>query len=208
MALLGKWWGKWWGRLIGGDKGLWSRVLLEKYGGKGGNWLSWMKEGDGKSVRFWLDVWVGEDSLANVFRRLFLLDTDKNCSIYDRGHWSDGCWYWRFQWRRSIRAWEEEKLQQLIGTINHIKPVQNVKDTWRWRPDNEGKYTTRLAYEQLAKKEESTLMEYRNIWSAQVPSKVSAFSWQMLLDKIPTKVNLAKRGIMDVNQGIKCFWCD
>ncbi|GKV25367.1 hypothetical protein SLEP1_g34816 [Rubroshorea leprosula] len=159
MALLGKWWG----RLIGGDKGLWSRVLLEKYGGKGGNWLSWMKEGrgigspwwndickvnrglgnkvgwllsnfilklgDGKSVRFWLDVWVGEDPLANVFPRLFLLDTDKNCSIYDQGYWSDGSWCWRFQWRRSTRAWEEEKLQQLIGTINHIKPVQNVKDT-------------------------------------------------------------------------------
>ncbi|GKV31852.1 hypothetical protein SLEP1_g40514 [Rubroshorea leprosula] len=204
MALLGKWWG----RLIGGDKGLWSRVLLEKYGGEGGNWLSWMKEGrgigspwwndicklntkssnkagwllsnfnlklgDGKSVRFWLDVWVGEDSLANC---------------------------WRFQWRRSTRAWEEEKIQQLIGTINHIKLVQNVKDTWRWRPDNEGNYTTRSAYKQLAKKEESTLMEYKNIWSAQVPSKVAAFSWQMLLDKIPTKANLAKRGILDDNQG-------
>ncbi|GKU94711.1 hypothetical protein SLEP1_g8164 [Rubroshorea leprosula] len=230
MALLGKWWG----RLIGGDKGLWSRVLVEKYGGKGGNWLSWMKEsrgigspwwndickldtgssnkvgwllsnfnlklGDEKSVRFWLDVWVGEDSLANVFPRLFLLDTDKYCSIYDRGYWSDGRWCWRFQWRRSTRAWEEEKLQQLIRTINHKKPVQNVKDTWRWRPDNEGNYTTRSAYKQLAKKEESTLLEYKNIWSAQVPSKVAAFSWQMLLDKIPTKANLAKWGILDDNQ--------
>ncbi|GKV36164.1 hypothetical protein SLEP1_g44325 [Rubroshorea leprosula] len=218
----------------GGDKGLWSRVLLEKYGGKGGNWISWMKEGrgigspwwkdicklntglgnkdgwllpnfnlklgDGTSVKFWLDVWVGEDSLANVFPRLFLLDINKNCSIYDRGQWSDGGWCWRLQWRRPIRAWEEENLQQLIGTINHIKPVRNVKDTWRWRPDNEGKYTTRSAYEQLAKKEESTLMEYKKIWSAQVPSKVSACPWQMLLDRIPTKVNLAKRGTMDNNQ--------
>ncbi|GKU99946.1 hypothetical protein SLEP1_g12720 [Rubroshorea leprosula] len=185
MALLGKWWG----RLIGGDKGLWSRVLLEKYGGKGGNWLSWMKEGKGIGSPWWNDI-----CKLNI-------GLDKNCSIYDRGYWSDGRWCWRFQWRRSTRAWEEEKLQQLIGTINHIKPVQNVKDTWRWRPDNEGNYTTRSAYEQLAKKEESTLLEYKNIWSAQVPSKVAAFSWQMLLDRIPTKANLAKRGIMDDNQG-------
>ncbi|GKV16853.1 hypothetical protein SLEP1_g27427 [Rubroshorea leprosula] len=203
MALLGKWWAR---LAVEGDKGLWSRVLLEKYGGKEGNWLSWLREGrglgsswwndvcklnrgldgkdewlfsnfklnlgDGKSVRFWNDAWAGGDTLANIFPRLFLLATEKNCSIYDMGHWVDGCWFWRFQWRRRLRAWEEDKLKQLTEAIQHIKPTQDKKDNWSWRLHGEGKYTTRSAYEQLVKKEDNRLMEYRKLRSAQVPSKV------------------------------------
>ncbi|GKV14960.1 hypothetical protein SLEP1_g25758 [Rubroshorea leprosula] len=204
MALLGKWWSR---LVVEGEKGLWSRVLLEKYGGKEGNWLSWLREsrglgsswwndvcklnrgldgkdewlfsnfklnlGDGKSVRFWNDAWAGGDTLANIFPRLFLLATEKNCSIYDMGHWTDGCWVWRFQWRRILRAWEEDKLNQLTEAIQHIKPTQDKKDNWSWRLHGEGKYTTRSAYEQLVKKEDNKLMEYRKLWSAQVPSKMA-----------------------------------
>jgi hypothetical protein len=39
-----------------------------------------------------------------------------------------------------------------------------------------------------------------------VPSKVSAFSWQLLLDRIPTKENLRKRRILQHHQSI-CVFC-
>ncbi|GKV00423.1 hypothetical protein SLEP1_g13109 [Rubroshorea leprosula] len=218
IALLGKWWAS----LIGGEKGLWARVLLEKYGSKEGNWLSWlsgdrvlgsswwndicklnmgldskdgllllnfnMNLGEGKNVRFWLDTWVGGFSQANVFPRLFLLATEKNCNIHQMGHWNNGCWDWKFQWRRPLRAWEEENLQQLLETIKHKKLVQGATDTWCWSLETGGGYTTRTAYEQLAKKEENKLLEYTKIWETQVPPKVSAFPWQLLLDRIPTKI--------------------
>ncbi|GKV43338.1 hypothetical protein SLEP1_g50641 [Rubroshorea leprosula] len=43
-------------RLIGGEKGLWSRVLMEKYGGKEGNCFAWMREGWGIGSSWWKDV--------------------------------------------------------------------------------------------------------------------------------------------------------
>ncbi|GKV02930.1 hypothetical protein SLEP1_g15304 [Rubroshorea leprosula] len=59
------------------------------------------------------------------------------------GNWMEGCWNWKFQWRRPLRAWEEDSTQQLIEAINHRHPVQDAEDTWSWSLDVKGKYTTR-----------------------------------------------------------------
>ncbi|GKV09896.1 hypothetical protein SLEP1_g21329 [Rubroshorea leprosula] len=108
------------------------------------------------------------------------------------GLWTNGGWFWNFQWRRPLRAWEDDKMQQMLEAIKHIMPSQEAEDTWSWRMDKKGKYTTRSAYEELASKEENNLMEHKKLWGAKVPSKVSAFSWQLLLDRIPTKYVLRK----------------
>ncbi|GKV05111.1 hypothetical protein SLEP1_g17152 [Rubroshorea leprosula] len=48
--------GKWWARLIEGEKGLWAKVLKEKYGGDAGNWVSWLREGKGVGAPWWKDI--------------------------------------------------------------------------------------------------------------------------------------------------------
>jgi hypothetical protein len=40
---------------------------------------------------------------------------------------------------------------------------------------------------------------FSNIWKSASPSKVIAFSWQLLFDRIPTKQNLALRGVRTGN---------
>ncbi|GKU91337.1 hypothetical protein SLEP1_g5224 [Rubroshorea leprosula] len=52
LALLGKWWG----RLGDGSKGLWKRVLEERYGKNGTNWHDWMREGRNISSNWWRDI--------------------------------------------------------------------------------------------------------------------------------------------------------
>lgn len=37
------------------------------------------------------------------------------------------------------------------------------------------------------------------LWRSKAPSKVVAFSWTMLLDRIPTRSNLAKRRVLDID---------
>jgi hypothetical protein len=48
---------------------------------------------------------------------------------------------------------------------------------------------------------------HKNIWKGVVPSKVSALVWQVLLDRIPTKQNLVRRGIL-LNEAAGCVLCD
>jgi hypothetical protein len=46
-----------------------------------------------------------------------------------------------------------------------------------------------------------------NIWDSSAPSKVIAFSWQLLYDRIPTKSNLAVRGIVGSEMPWECVGC-
>jgi hypothetical protein len=45
------------------------------------------------------------------------------------------------------------------------------------------------------------------IWKSGVPSKVCAMAWQLLLNRIPTKENLCKRGIIQ-HQHSACIFCN
>jgi hypothetical protein len=45
------------------------------------------------------------------------------------------------------------------------------------------------------------------IWSCPTPSKVSAFVWQLLHDRIPTRLNLMRRGIIDAVGDFSCPCC-
>ncbi|GKV28179.1 hypothetical protein SLEP1_g37263 [Rubroshorea leprosula] len=48
--------GKWWGWLATKEQGLWDKVIASKYGGRGGHWLDWVREGRGIGSLWWRDV--------------------------------------------------------------------------------------------------------------------------------------------------------
>jgi hypothetical protein len=47
---------------------------------------------------------------------------------------------------------------------------------------------------------------FKSIWKCAVPSKVIAFAWQSCLDRIPTKMNLCRRGILRAEE-VVCPVC-
>jgi hypothetical protein len=54
---------------------------------------------------------------------------------------------------------------------------------------------------------EQELRVLNNIWKSPAPSKVIAFSWKLLRGRIPTRLNLAHRGV-NVNGGsVDCVHC-
>ncbi|XP_076904485.1 putative mitochondrial protein AtMg00310 [Bidens hawaiensis] len=54
--------------------------------------------GNGEDTRFWVDVWLGDEPLKNIFPRLFALENNKSCSVAQRL----GLKGWR--WRRLLRC--------------------------------------------------------------------------------------------------------
>ncbi|GAU24615.1 hypothetical protein TSUD_289780 [Trifolium subterraneum] len=44
---------------------------------------------------------------------------------------------------------------------------------------------------------------FKNLWCCAAPSKVCAFSWQLLLDRIQTRDNLCKRRIIQQHQAAR-----
>jgi hypothetical protein len=47
-----------------------------------------------------------------------------------------------------------------------------------------------------------------SIWKSPAPSKVVAFSWKPLHDRIPTKVNLAFRHVLPPEASLNCVLCE
>jgi len=45
-------------------------------------------------------------------------------------------------------------------------------------------------------------------WRGKAPGKMLAFSWTLLLDRIQTKVNLAKRRLMGPEDSKRCVFCE
>ena len=52
------------------------------------------------------------------------------------------------------------------------------------------------------------LQAVSRVWKSGAPSKVVVFSWQLLLDRIPTKLNLSHRGVPRPVGGLGCVFCD
>ncbi|GKU88289.1 hypothetical protein SLEP1_g2571 [Rubroshorea leprosula] len=237
-SLIGKWWGRLlmekgglWKRVLAEKYGIkegnwltclkegrsqgskWWRDVCKIDQGEGAenNWVSSgfvAKLGDGGSLKFWSDDWVGGSALFNKFPRLFLLSTGQNAKVKDMGTWRNGSWHWKLPWKRQLRSWEEDLQKELLEIINSAHPIQNKEDQWRWHLENSGIYSTKTAYSQLSKGVPRPDGDFKRIWKAPIPSKVSAFCWQLLHKKLPTKDNLAIRGILTDPASLNCCWCD
>jgi hypothetical protein len=133
--------------------------------------------------------------------------------ISEVGKWVDGVWYWELAWRRNFFVWEETILRELEEVVGSMV-VTEVRDKWVWDPNVVEGFSVKSCYGAL----DTLLLPNRifsplesfalnNIWKGVVPSKVSALVWQVLLDRIPTKENLVRRGIL-LNEAAGCDLCD
>jgi len=75
----------------------------------------------------------------------------------------------------------------------------NVVDRWQWDPDPYDEYTVRGAYQTLTSMVTPTVEATDDlVWHKQVPLKASIVSWRLLKDRLPTRLNLQRRGLLEV----------
>lgn len=114
---------------------------------------------------------------------------------------------WRLPWRRELFAWENELLQTLFQSLEG-------DDRWCWKPKEGGVFSVKsccnilqdlwLVDGVLSEDEE---VVFRNLWKSKALSKVLACSWTLLLDRIPSKFNLAIRRLLAVEVSKRCVFC-
>ncbi|KAK2370837.1 hypothetical protein QL285_083849 [Trifolium repens] len=187
----------------GGRGSSWWREIARIRDGVGGTREGWFGEGivkrvgDGSDTFFWTDPWVGGAPLCERFGRLFDLSMNKSSTVAEmfEAGWEAGGEAW--VWRRQLWAWEEEMLGECQSLLLPITVQAQTPDRWQWQPDPDGGYTVRGAYQLLTSLDSFTVGEAENlVWHKQVPLKVSILAWRLLRDRLPTKSNLATRGII------------
>jgi hypothetical protein len=48
--------------------------------------------GDGSSILFWSDVWIGSNALRGIFFRLYQISTIQNGLVNEMGQWMNDHW--------------------------------------------------------------------------------------------------------------------
>ncbi|GAU26515.1 hypothetical protein TSUD_361480 [Trifolium subterraneum] len=181
-----------------------------------GSWFAqhvFRRVGKGDSIRFWKDCWFGNSPLCDLFPRLFSIATHKEALVNEVRVVTEGLNLWNWEWRRRLFVWEQELLVSLTETLP-LLVLSGEEDVWYWRLEDGGVFTVKSVYTLLgsvfatdAVWSPPELRVFDQIWKSPAPSKVIVFPWKLLRNRIPTKANLALRGIQVVGGSLNCVHC-
>ncbi|RDX80089.1 hypothetical protein CR513_39395, partial [Mucuna pruriens] len=107
--------------------------------------------------------------------------------------WIDNIWIWNLLWRRELFSWKEPIFLEFHNLLQMGVLFFYCGGDYSVKSANE----TLLAFDPvvwLSSVEEEAVMY--NLWKSLAPSKVIAFAWQMLADRIPSRQNLVRHCIL------------
>ncbi|GJZ65651.1 RNA-directed DNA polymerase, eukaryota, reverse transcriptase zinc-binding domain protein [Tanacetum coccineum] len=148
------------------------------------------KLGNGASIRFWEDVWHGTLPLKSVYPRVYLLESERNSNVANRVSLLDWSQVLRRHPRGGIEATQFVDLKRQIGDV----VLSDHNDTWVWSPNTSKGFSVASARSLI----DSHILDVSHIatrWNGCIPIKVNIFLWKLLLNKLPSRVNLDRRGI-------------
>lgn len=144
--------------------------------------------GNGESTRFWTANWLDGGSI--VWRWPVLL------TYIGRSRLTVAQVLTNHRWVRDLQgSLSNEALAQYFQLWNELQMLQlnQEKDTIRWKPTADGKFTSSSAYDLFfMAKEVCPVGEL--IWHAKAPARVRFFMWLAVKGRCLTADNLQKRG--------------
>ncbi|PWA73265.1 RNA-directed DNA polymerase, eukaryota [Artemisia annua] len=211
---------KWVWRFLNNESSLWKKVIKAIHG-DGGNihnatrfginscWSSIVKEaqnmksrginifdylklrlGKGNSIKFWDDDWYQGGILKDICPRMYALETRKDVTVCEKMKDPSIC----FSFRRGIRGGSEQ------DQFNHLEAVSNSitlgprEDRWVWSLEGSGEFSVaslRRKIDDIHLPNVGT----KTRWTKLVPIKVNVLAWKVMVDALPTRWNLSRRGI-------------
>ncbi|KAL8482923.1 hypothetical protein ACS0TY_025822 [Phlomoides rotata] len=170
------------GRYYGNMSGWW-RELCNLYVGDEGRGVKqdmFRVVGNGKSTKFWRDIWVGTEPLSRSYNRLFRVSNQQEECIDGMGRWTETGWEWDMKWRRGLRESDQVLLTDLIDGI----------------------FSTASAYQKCWKtdatdsEEQNQKITYHRLWNSFAPRRYRDIVWKILHNQLPTKDRLQRMGII------------
>ncbi|KAJ0827228.1 putative reverse transcriptase zinc-binding domain-containing protein [Helianthus annuus] len=150
--------------------------------------------GDGQSIYFWGDVWLRDAPLCIIYPNLFRLEKDKWIKVADRMHCVDGFKTMAWDWKSTPSSHEEvSELFQLLNDVHNLE-WQGGVDNWKWKDTKDGLFKVSSA-KRLMSNDTSGNCRLMVKWKGWTPLKCKILVWRALLNRIPTVVELIKRGV-------------
>ncbi|XP_015961069.1 uncharacterized protein LOC107485018 [Arachis duranensis] len=159
-----------------------------------------MEVGNGRTTRFWKNVWLPDGVLKDLFPRLFSDSNLKGFVVGDCGFWDGLEWIWSFQWSRQLFRWELELLNHLHEILHSVKLTTEREDKVVCKFDRTGIFSTNSFVKGLQEavlSEKITSYNFTSvIWRGFVPQMVELFSWFVFIERMNTKERLSRLGVI------------
>ncbi|XP_028184688.1 uncharacterized protein LOC114371443 [Glycine soja] len=170
--------------------------------------LKW-RVGRGSSINFWKHKWMEDNcTLQGKYPQLYLISKQQNSSINSMGDFMEGRWEWKLSWRRNFFDHEIQLAADFLVEIDSVHIHQSSRDFLWWKPDTNGVFSTNFAYKVLQEAHHSDSEDnvLNIMWKLKIPPKVSAFSWRLFKNRLPTRDNLRKTQV--TLPSYSCPLCD
>ena len=145
--------------------------------------------GNGLLTRFWSDIWVGDTQLSLRFPRIYALELNKDVCVAEKLQSSVD-----LSLRRSVRGGvESHQLEQLLELLGSVT-LSNSCDRWYWDLNGNGVFCVKDVRNLL----DDFFLPKADVatrWIKQIPIKINIFAWRVFLDRLPSKMNLLRRGV-------------
>nr|GEX60280.1 RNA-directed DNA polymerase, eukaryota [Tanacetum cinerariifolium] len=174
---------------------IWCSILREMQAliSKGFDFVSHCKKRvrDGHNTRFWYDSWVFNQPLRVRFPRLFGLETDKESTVASKLGSSLVDAFFRRSVRDGVERQQWDDLNSVLGSVT----LSASKDRWICDLNGDGVFRV---------KEVRTILDDIFLpsandatrWVKYIPIKINVFAWRAQLDRLPTRSNLVRRGVV------------
>ncbi|XP_058747121.1 uncharacterized protein LOC131620118 [Vicia villosa] len=133
------------------------------------------------------------------------------------GGWRDGVWIWGNLGISEVEVEEaglSSKLAVLRTLLENFGGLNVDKDFVCWLLDSEKFFMVSSCYHRYALLRTPISPLNRNeealekIWKMEVPFKIRAFAWRLVVNRLPTKDLLVYRGINFLTSNLNCFFCN
>ncbi|XP_058733030.1 uncharacterized protein LOC131604618 [Vicia villosa] len=139
-----------------------------------------LSSGDG--IFFWFNKWAGDFTLKDRFPALFMLSSNQ----------------------------EAVEAIELIEVLSTAKPHGADKDKVKWGSSQDGVFSVKSCYSLFRDRgledviTSDTQMALEMIWETNISSKLKVFGWRVILNRLPSKDQLVKRGIITTDEDKIC----
>ena len=118
------------------------------------------------------------------YPRLYNISNQQHQLINSVGSQKDAGWEWSFSWRRSLFENEIRMAAKFLEELAQVKIQQKRPNSWVWKADPSGNYSTKSAYRLLMEvttgaEEDRNLVE---LWNLKIPFKQTVFAWRLIKD--------------------------
>jgi hypothetical protein len=154
--------------------------------------------GDGTTVRFWEDRWLGNRTLAECYPNLYHIAQRKHVLVADVLSTSP----LNIAFRRTLSGSKWNEWIHLCTRLIQVG-LSTQSDRFKWDLTDSGVFSVKSMY--LDYMNDHTPYLHKFLWKIKIPLKIKFFMWFLSHKVLLTKDNLAKR---NWNGCQKCCFCD